>query len=522
SWWRGEGNGLDSVSGNNASVPGNITYPAAEVGQGFNFDGTANLMVADTPALNPTNALTIECWVFPRTRLTQVTWTQDFFTKDGECGGRQYILQVGDHQTVSGAGDFRAAVWLSGGPVIIDSATVLQTNRWYHVAMTYDGSNFNLYVNGALDAQSAASGTIVVTPEPVRIGGGADGGCAPYYFNGILDEATIYNRALSSNEISAVYMIGAAGKCFTPMPPVIIVQPTNQTALVGSMAAFSVTASGTPQLFYQWQFNGTNIANATNAMLTLANVQLTNSGNYMVTVTNLYGGTNSAVTALTVYGLPPSIVIQPTNQTVLVGRTAAVSVTATGTLPLFYQWQFNGTNIANATNATLTLVNVQLTNAGNYAVVITNLYGATNSAAAVLAVIPPPSCDPDPAGIISWWRGEGNGFDSVSGNNASVPSNITYPAGEVGQGFNFDGTANLVVANTPALNPTNALTIECWVYPRTRLSQVTWSEDFFTKDGECSGRQYILQVGDHQTVSGAGDFRAALWLSSGPVVIDSA
>jgi len=119
---------------------------------------------------------------------------------------------VGDHQTVSGAGDFRAALWLSSGSVVIDSATVLQTNLWYHVAMTYDGSVFKLYVNGALDAQHAASGTIVVTTEPVRIGGGADGGCAPYYFNGILDEAAIYNRALSSNEIAAIYMAGSAGQ----------------------------------------------------------------------------------------------------------------------------------------------------------------------------------------------------------------------------------------------------------------------------------------------------------------------
>jgi len=67
---------------------------------------------------------------------------------------------------------------------------------------------------------------------------------------------------------------------------------------------------------------------ATNTTLTIANAQLTNAGNYMVTVTNLYGATNSVPAVLTVYGLPPSIVTQPTNRTVLVGSTATFTVAA--------------------------------------------------------------------------------------------------------------------------------------------------------------------------------------------------
>ena len=81
-------------------------------------------------------------------------------------------------------------------------------------------------------------------------------------------------------------------------------------------------------------------------------------------VSNMVDAVLSSNATLTVLA-PPTIITQPTNQTVYVGGTASFSVTASGTLPLSYQWNFNQTNIANATNATLVLTNVQLNQAGN-------------------------------------------------------------------------------------------------------------------------------------------------------------
>ena len=69
-----------------------------------------------------------------------------------------------------------------------------------------------------------------------------------------------------------------------------------------------------------------------------------------------------------------------------VGGTAAFSVTAAGTAPLSYQWNFGGTNIVGATNTILTLTNVQLSQAGNYTVLVTNAYGSVLSSNAVLTV----------------------------------------------------------------------------------------------------------------------------------------
>ena len=100
----------------------------------------------------------------------------------------------------------------------------------------------------------------------------------------------------------------------------------------------------------------------------------------------------------------PFITVQPTNQMVLVGGTTSFSATASGTQPLIYQWNFNGTNISGANNPTLTLTNIQMNQAGNYAVLVTNLYGAATSSIVSLAVtvpaLPPASLSQTPSQVV--------------------------------------------------------------------------------------------------------------------------
>src|SRR6185295_13204505 len=71
---------------------------------------------------------------------------------------------------------------------------------------------------------------------------------------------------------------------FTPIPPVITTQPVSQTVIAGSDVSFSIVASGTPPLTYQWKKNGVNIAGATTTTLSLANVQVEDSGAYTAVV----------------------------------------------------------------------------------------------------------------------------------------------------------------------------------------------------------------------------------------------
>jgi hypothetical protein len=83
-------------------------------------------------------------------------------------------------------------------------------------------------------------------------------------------------------------------------PLVITQQPTNQVVAVGSTASFSITASGTPPVSYQWSLNGTNLSGATNTSLVLSNVQPGQAGTYAVLVTNRFGSILSSNAVLTV------------------------------------------------------------------------------------------------------------------------------------------------------------------------------------------------------------------------------
>jgi len=86
----------------------------------------------------------------------------------------------------------------------------------------------------------------------------------------------------------------------TPSLPIIITQPVNQTVTVGSNATFSVVAAGSGPLSYQWNFGLQKISGATNALLTLTNVQSAQAGGYTVLVTNVYGSLLSSNAILTI------------------------------------------------------------------------------------------------------------------------------------------------------------------------------------------------------------------------------
>jgi pectate lyase len=185
---------------------------------------------------------------------------------------------------------------------------------------------------------------------------------------------------IAFNEVTIDYVSAGA-------PPNIDVDPQDTSAYVGQTAFFSVTADGSNPLTYQWYFNSTTpIDGATNSLLTLTDVQVTNSGSYSCLVSNAFGSTNSATANLTVtVPVAPTILSQPQSVTVLPGANASFSVSADGSQPLSYQWYFNtNTLISGADGPTLTVDNVQATNVGFYSVVVENLAGSTNSVFAQL------------------------------------------------------------------------------------------------------------------------------------------
>jgi sugar lactone lactonase YvrE len=179
------------------------------------------------------------------------------------------------------------------------------------------------------------------------------------------------------------------------VPPSITAEPQSLTVTQNQSAAFSVTPSGTTPLSCQWLFNTTPISGGTATNYILANAQPANAGSYTVVVSNSVGSITSAVAILTVL-VPPAITNQPQSLTVNQGTDAPFSVTATGTTPLFYQWQWNGAPISGATATNYTVTSAQPTNAGSYTVVITNLAGSVTSFVATLTVIVPPAITNQP------------------------------------------------------------------------------------------------------------------------------
>ena len=169
------------------------------------------------------------------------------------------------------------------------------------------------------------------------------------------------------------------------------IPPQSLTVPIGSTATFSNTSFGTAPLIYQWRHAGTNLPGATTNSFSVTNVQSTNAGNYDVIVGDYSGSLTSIVAVLTVSvtNVAPTINTQPQSLSVFSGQNAFFTVSASGSAPLSYQWLFNGTNLAGATDSGYTRANSQPAHAGNYSVVVTNVAGSVTSAVAALTVTVP-------------------------------------------------------------------------------------------------------------------------------------
>jgi Concanavalin A-like lectin/glucanases superfamily len=224
SWWPGDGNANDIFSTNNAVLEGGATDTnVGYIDNCFVFDGTNGFaMIPDAPALHPTN-LTIETWI--RCDLLDTPSL-------GSYPGQQYIIfhqnaEEYDFEGFDLAKDRRPIgiatndTWcfectsVAGLNTFVESQTFVHTNEWYHIAGVRGSNYIQLYVNGVLEAQTNIDFPVGYGNTPLYF---ATTGQSYYdhKFAGALDEVGFYNRALSSNEIAAIYAAGRGGKCKTP------------------------------------------------------------------------------------------------------------------------------------------------------------------------------------------------------------------------------------------------------------------------------------------------------------------
>ncbi|MFC1586652.1 immunoglobulin domain-containing protein, partial [Fibrobacterota bacterium] len=223
-----------------------------------------------------------------------------------------------------------------------------------------------------------------------NIGGGNE---ANYTISSTVLDDTMDYRCVVSNEGGTASTSPATLTVLEiPLPPVITVHPAGQAVTEGQTAGFSVTASSTAPLTYQWRRDGAPIAGATSAGYTTPVTVLADNGaEFDVVVANRGGSVTSSAAVLTVDPALPVITVQPAGQVVTEGQTASFGVTATSSVAMTYQWRKNGTPIAGATSAGYTTPASTLPdNGAQYDVVVTNSSGSVTSNAAMLTVNPLP------------------------------------------------------------------------------------------------------------------------------------
>ena len=171
-----------------------------------------------------------------------------------------------------------------------------------------------------------------------------------------------------------------------PMPPSVTIPPASQTVNAGDNVSFTVAANGTSPLTYLWFKDSLPISGATSITYALTNVQPADAGSYSVKVTNGLGYAISLPATLTVNTKPPVITTQPLTQTVNLGDNATLSVVATGTAPMAYQWYKDNVVLSGATASTLTVTNAQISDGGSYQVTIGNVVTTVTSDPAVVTI----------------------------------------------------------------------------------------------------------------------------------------
>lgn len=252
-------------------------------------------------------------------------------------------------------------------------------------------------------------------------------------------------------------------------PPAITSPLATGTALSGKTVALFAQVSGTPPLFYQWQFNGTNMVGATNASLQLANLTLADSGTYSLTVSNAYGVTNKDVVVLTVVDSAPFFVNQPQAQWKPIGSIPTFAAQADGSWPISYQWQFEGNAIAAATNPILAFAFSEMSQVGQYRLVASNAFGFVISAPVTLAVLGMNDLRNGLVAHYSFEEGQGSFIadQSGQGNHGGLvnPLPNTWSTGRFDAALSFDGVTgtHVAISNASSLQLTNTLTFAAWV-----------------------------------------------------------
>jgi PKD repeat protein len=258
-WWRAEGNGLDSASSNNTTVSGSVTYAAGRSGQAFSFNGSDGYADKTSPdsSLNIGNqSWTISAWVKSSCSGT----SNQYIVSRYECGWASdctsaYPAVYELYLTGDGYATFYVRSTASDGVGAADSAD-LRDGAWHHISGVLDrgSSELKLFVDGRLKNSTSASGlgSINDSGSPLEIGRifRQSWGSPGYYFNGLIDEVRIYNRALTASEVYALASTDFIAQTQMPLSATIVSNPvtvsyiTSDSTISIAGGEYSVSSDG--------------------------------------------------------------------------------------------------------------------------------------------------------------------------------------------------------------------------------------------------------------------------------------
>jgi Concanavalin A-like lectin/glucanases superfamily/Immunoglobulin domain len=289
------GNANDaSGNGNNGTIHGGVVLAPDRFGSNnsaYTFNGVDGYIDVGNPVGNSPASLTETAWVKIISRATTGIIPEDIIitkrqTPNIGSGWSDLVVE----STAPNAGAGEVFIDADGYRAQYPGTSHTPTNVWLFICEVSSNNTYQIYVNGVLENTITDSHPLNSVENMYLMHNGALG----TYCHGLLDDVRVYNRPLSSNEVAQIFALEGGGT------PTISVQPTNVTVNAGDTASFSVTAGGVASLSYQWFKDGVGLPNATNATLTLTNVQPPRIGNYAAVIYDLGGSVTSSVVSLSI------------------------------------------------------------------------------------------------------------------------------------------------------------------------------------------------------------------------------
>lgn len=251
----------------------------------------------------------------------------------------------------------------------------------------------------------------VIPGDPVSLAVVAEGNGTLHYtwqFNGVdipNTDANTYTIAAAQESDEGIYTcvvynaiartVSDPAQLSVLDPPSITEHPVSVIVDIGDPVTLSVTATGSAPLAYQWRKDETDIPSAISSTYIIPSADLNSDGSYTCVVANA-AGTEESNPATVEVRRPPVFETQPQHIETNPGTSVTLHVSVSGTMPIYYQWRFNGSNISQAINSSLNFPSIQKSNEGTYTLLAWNSVGMAISDPAEVIVNEPPTLSTQP------------------------------------------------------------------------------------------------------------------------------